>query len=66
MLTDDDAVEKVLGDQEFLNNLKHHQLLLICHPLNQKLQLSMEIIKRKKYQFFRCPSIWWNYWCRRR
>ena len=27
MLTDDNAVEKVLSDQEFLNNLKIHNLL---------------------------------------
>ena len=48
MLTDDDAVEKVLGDQEFINNLKPSSTVIDMSSINPKIAIKYGKLLKEK------------------
>ena len=56
MLTDDDAVEKVLGDKEFLNNLKQSSTVIDMSSINPKIAIKYgKLLKEKNINFLDAP-----------
>ncbi len=56
MLTDDEAVEKVLGDKEFLNNLKPSSTVIDMSSIKPKIAIQYgEILKEKGIYFLDAP-----------
>ena len=56
MLTDDEAVEKVLGDKEFLNNLKPSSTVIDMSSIKPKIAIQYgKILKEKGIYFLDAP-----------
>ena len=56
MLTDDDAVEKVLGDTEFLNNLKPSSTVIDMSSIKPKIAIKYgKLLKEIKINFLDAP-----------
>jgi|TARA_B110000037_G_C17112656_1_gene502526 2-hydroxy-3-oxopropionate reductase len=56
MLTDDSAVEKVLGDSEFLNNLKPSSTVIDMSSIKPKIAIKYgKLLKEKKINFLDAP-----------
>ena len=56
MLTDDNAVEKVLGDQEFINNLKPSSTVIDMSSINPKIAIKYgKLLKEKNINFLDAP-----------
>ena len=56
MLTDDNAVEKVLGDQEFINNLKLSSTVIDMSSINPKIAIKYgKLLKEKNINFLDAP-----------
>jgi len=56
MLTDDEAVEKVLGDKEFLNNLKSSSTVIDMSSIKPKIAIQHgKILKEKGIYFLDAP-----------
>ena len=56
MLTDDNAVEKVLGDQEFINNLKPLSTVIVMSSINPKIAIKYgKVLKEKNINFLDAP-----------
>ncbi len=56
MLTDDEAVEKVLGDKEFLNNLKPSSTVIDMSSIKPKIAIQYgKILKKKEINFLDAP-----------
>ena len=56
MLTDDNAVEKVLGDQEFINNLKPSSTVIVMSSINPKIAIKYgKVLKEKNINFLDAP-----------
>ena len=56
MLTDDNAVEKVLGDQEFINNLKPLSTVIDMSSINPKIAIKYgKLLKEKNINFLDAP-----------
>ena len=56
MLTDDEAVEKVLGDKEFLNNLKPSSTVIDMSSIKPKIAIQFgKILEEKKINFLDAP-----------
>jgi 2-hydroxy-3-oxopropionate reductase len=56
MLTDDEAVEKVLGDKEFLNNLKPSSTVIDMSSIKPKIAIEYgKILEEKKINFLDAP-----------
>ena len=56
MLTDDDAVEKVLGNQEFLNNLKNPSTVIDMSSIKPKIALQYgQLLKDRNIHFLDAP-----------
>ena len=56
MLTDDEAVEKVLGDKEFLNNLKPSSTVIDMSSIKPKIAIQYgKILKEKGINFLDAP-----------
>ena len=56
MLTDDEAVEKVLGDKEFLNNLKPSSTVIDMSSIKPKIAIQFgKILEEKGINFFDAP-----------
>ena len=56
MLTDDDAVEKVLGDTEFLNNLKPSSTVIDMSSIKPKIAMKYgKLLKEIKINFLDAP-----------
>ena len=56
MLTDDDAVEKVLGDTEFLNNLKLSSTVIDMSSIKPKIAIKYgKLLKEVKINFLDAP-----------
>ena len=52
MLTDDEAVEKVLGDQEFLNNLKISSTVIDMSSIKPKIAIKYGQLLKDRYIYF--------------
>jgi len=56
MLTDDEAVEKVLGDQEFLNNLKNSSTVIDMSSIKPKISIQYgKLLKDRNIHFLDAP-----------
>jgi 2-hydroxy-3-oxopropionate reductase len=56
MLTDDDAVEKVLGDKEFLNNLKQSSTVIDMSSVKPKIAIEYgKLLAEKNINFLDAP-----------
>ena len=56
MLTDDEAVEKVLGDKEFLNNLKPSSTVIDMSSIKPKIAIQFgKILEEKEINFLDAP-----------
>ena len=56
MLTDDNAVEKVLGDQEFLNNLKNSSTVIDMSSIKPKISIQYgKLLKDRNIHFLDAP-----------
>ena len=56
MLTDDEAVEKVLGNQEFLNNLKNSSTVIDMSSIKPKIAIQYgKLLKDKNIHFLDAP-----------
>ena len=56
MLTDDEAVEKVLGDKEFLNNLKPSSTVIDMSSIKPKIAIQFgKILEKKGINFLDAP-----------
>ena len=56
MLTDDEAVEKVLGDKEFLNNLKPSSTVIDMSSIKPKIAIQYgKILEEKGINFLDAP-----------
>ncbi len=56
MLTDDEAVEKVLGDKEFLNNLKLSSTVIDMSSIKPKIAIQFgKILEKKGINFLDAP-----------
>mgnify|MGYP003329246180 FL=1 len=56
MLTDDEAVEKVLGDKEFLNNLKPSATVIDMSSIKPKIAIKYgKILEEKRINFLDAP-----------
>ena len=56
MLTDDEAVEKVLGDKEFLNNLKPSATVIDMSSIKPKIAIQYgKILEEKRINFLDAP-----------
>ena len=56
MLTDDEAVEKVLGDKEFLNNLKPSSTVIDMSSIKPKIAIQYgKILEEKRINFLDAP-----------
>ena len=56
MLTDDDAVEKVLGDKEFLNNLKQSSTVIDMSSIKPKIAIEYgKLLAEKNINFLDAP-----------
>jgi len=56
MLTDDEAVEKVLGDQEFLNNLKNSSTVIDMSSIKPKIAIKYgQLLKDRNIHFLDAP-----------
>ena len=56
MLTDDEAVEKVLGDKEFLNNLKPSSIVIDMSSIKPKIAIQYgKILEEKGINFLDAP-----------
>jgi len=56
MLTDDEAVEKVLGNQEFLNNLKNPSTVIDMSSIKPKIALQYgQLLKDRNIHFLDAP-----------
>ena len=56
MLTDDEAVEKVLGDKEFLNNLKPSSTVIDMSSIKPKIAIKFgKILEEKRINFLDAP-----------
>ena len=56
MLTDDEAVEKVLGNQEFLNNLKNPSTVIDMSSIKPKIAIQYgKLLKDKNIHFLDAP-----------
>ena len=56
MLTDDEAVEKVLGDKEFLNNLKPSSTVIDMSSIKPKIAIQYgKILEEKEINFLDAP-----------
>ena len=56
MLTDDDAVEKVLGNTQFLNNLKASSTVIDMSSIKPKIAIKYgKLLKEKKINFLDAP-----------
>ena len=56
MLTDDNAVEKVLGDQEFINNLEPSSTVIDMSSINPKIAIKYgKLLKEKNINFLDAP-----------
>ena len=56
MLTDDEAVEKVLGDKEFLNNLKPSSTVIDMSSIKPKIAIQFgKILEEKGINFLDAP-----------
>ncbi|MDA7604308.1 NAD(P)-dependent oxidoreductase [Candidatus Pelagibacter sp.] len=56
MLTDDNAVEKVLGNQEFLNNLKNSSTVIDMSSIKPKIAIQYgKLLKDKNIHFLDAP-----------
>ena len=56
MLTDDEAVEKVLGDQEFLNNLKNSSTVIDMSSIKPKIAIQYgKLLKDRNIHFLDAP-----------
>ena len=56
MLTDDEAVEKVLGNQEFLNNLKNSSTVIDMSSIKPKIALQYgQLLKDRNIHFLDAP-----------
>ena len=56
MLTDDDAVEKVLGDKEFLNNLKQSSTVIDMSSVKPKIAIEYgKLLEEKNINFLDAP-----------
>ena len=56
MLTDDDAVEKVLGNTEFQNNLKPHSTVIDMSSIKPKIAIRYgKLLKEKNINFLDAP-----------
>lgn len=56
MLTDDEAVEKVLGDKEFLNNLKPSSTVIDMSSIKPKIAIQFgKILEEKGISFLDAP-----------
>ena len=56
MLTDDEAVEKVLGDQEFLNNLKSSSTVIDMSSIKPKISIQYgKLLKDRNIHFLDAP-----------
>ena len=56
MLTDDEAVEKVLGDKEFLNNLKPSSTVIDMSSIKPKIAIQFgKILEEKRINFLDAP-----------
>ena len=64
MLTDDNAVEKVMGNVEFIKNISANATVIDMSSVNPVLTKKYsEILKKKKYKLLRCSCVRWNNWC---
>ena len=67
MLTDDVAVEKVMGSDEFIKNIKSNATVIDMSSINPIISKKYaEILKKKNISYFRCPCFRRHNRCRRR
>ena len=63
MLTDDNAVEKVMGNVEFIKNISANATVIDMSSVNPVLTKKYSEILKKKYKLLRCSCVRWNNWC---
>jgi 2-hydroxy-3-oxopropionate reductase len=64
MLTDDDAVEKVLSDQDFQENLKKESTVVDMSSIKPKIAIKYgKLLKDKSINFLDAPCFRRHHWC---